>query len=359
MKGTSPHGADMNSPFYTLQFRPFARHGRCVGLAALCVLMLAPLTFAVEPAVPFVTGEGLRRTLADPIGVSWSGRTFRDALESISRNTHVSIVLDRRVDPSRSVEWSVPALPVGRLIEELAALHDCGVVWIGPTAYVTSRQNIAGIAQSLADRNAEFSGLPDDLRTAIAARRALNWNDLAEPRAVMESLAAEAKLRWTNSDVVPFDGLYHVATPPLSLVERLTLVGAGFGLTYRIDASARTISLVPIDDAPATPSMATKPTTIAKVPRTPPGKASPGTQVHTLKVENVPLSTLVAVLRDKHGLKIRFDDEALRTAGLTTDRRTAVDVKDATLEALLEQAAAPLGMTAYRDGDTVVIGPRK
>ena len=328
-------------------------------LATLSVFILAGAGRVAAAEPTFVTGEPLRQTLADPIGASWSGRTFRDALESISRTTQIAIVLDRRVDPSRSVEWSAPAVAVGRLLDELTALHDCAVVWIGPTAYVTPRQYAAGVAQSLAMRNAEFSKLPEDLRTAVAARRSLIWSDLAEPRAVLESLAAEGKLRWTNPDAVPFDALYHVATPPLSLVERLTLVGAGFGLTYRIDSAARAISMVPIDATATTNAATAKPAIHGKPPASPRAIAPGGTQVYTLTIKEVPLSKLVEVLRAKHGLKIRFDDEALKAAGLTTDRHTAVDVRQASLEALLEQAAAPLGMTAKRDGDTVVIGPRK
>lgn len=313
---------------------------------------------AAEPAT-FVTGEALRRTLADPIGASWSGRTFRDALEAISRNTQVSIVLDRRVDPSSSVEWSAPALPVGQLIDELAALHGAQIAWIGPTALVTAKANVGGIAQALAERQAETAAWPVDLRTAAAVRRPLAWNDLAEPRGMLEALAAEAGLRWTNLDTVPFDLLYHVTTPPLSLVERLSLATAGFGQTYRIDAAARTITPVPLPAGAVSSTSVTTPSLKPKPPVAIPKSSPPGTQVYTLTIKDVPLAKLVEVLRVKHGLKIRFDDEALRAANLTTDRLTSVDAKSATLEAMLEQAAAPLGMTARRDGDTVVIGPKK
>lgn len=307
-----------------------------------------------EPtAASWLTGEPLRRALAEPIGVSWSGRTLGEALDSLARTQRISIVLDRRIDPNRTVEWSADGTPLGRLLEALAAKHDCGVAWIGPTAYVAPISTAAALPQVLAERNAEANAPSADIRTSFAARRSLMWNDLAEPRGVLEQLAAEARLRWTNLDVVPHDLLRGISTPPLSLVERLSLVAAGFGLTYSVDSSARTITLRPLPSASGTAPSAKPPHPAAPV------KAATGVQVYTLKVQDVPLSKLVAVLRDKHGLKIRFDDEAIRRAGLAIDKPTAVDVTQASLESLLDQAAAPLGLAAKRVGDTVVIGPTK
>ena len=98
--------------------------------------------------------------------------------------------------------------------------------------------------------------MPVELRTALAARRPLVWVDSAEPRAVLEQLAGEIGLRWTNLDVVPHDLLYHVATPPLSLVERLSIVAAEFGFTFHIDAPARTIELrAPASNSGKTPNL--------------------------------------------------------------------------------------------------------
>src|SRR5207249_652044 len=118
------------------------------------------------------------------------------------------------------------------------------------------------------------------------------------------------------------------------------------------DAPARTIEL----RAPASNSGKTPPPTSSPV--APAKGTSPGTQVYTLRIKDVPLAKLIDVLREKHGLDIRTNDEAIRGAGLSLERLTEVNVERATLEALLEQAAAPLGLTAKRVGDTVEIGPR-
>jgi hypothetical protein len=303
--------------------------------------------------VPLLIGDSLRRALAEPVGVSWSGRTLGEALNSLARSQRISIVLDRRVDPNGAVDWSADGVPLSRLLETFAEKFSCGVIWLGPTAYVAPRSATAVLPQTLARCNAEANALPAELRTAFASRRSLTWNDLAEPRSVLEQLAGEARLHWTNLDTMPHDLLRGIATPPLSLVERLSLVTAGFGLTYVVDPSARTITLHPL---PASSGI-TSPTPHSPPPAAP-AKVAPGVQVYTLKIRDVPLSKLVAVLRDKHGLKIRFDDEAIRRAGLSVEKLTAVDVTQATLESLLDQAAAPLGLAANREGDAVVIGPR-
>jgi hypothetical protein len=235
----------------------------------------------------------------------------------------------------------------------LAARHECGVAWIGPTAYLAPTSVAASLPAAIAARNAEANQAADPLRAALAARRTLAWADLAEPRAVLEQLAAEAGLRPANLEIVPHDLLYRVSTPALSLVERLSLVAAGFDLTYHVDPTARTIEFRPLPAGIAKPP-AGKPPAVAVA-----NPAAPGVQVHTLRVENVPLGVLINVLRTKHGLKIRTDDEAIRAAGLTLDRLTSVNVQNATLEALVEQAAAPLGLTAKLVGDTVEVGPKR
>ncbi len=78
-----------------------------------------------------------------------------------------------------------------------------------------------------------------------------------------------------------------------------------------------------------------------------------------MRVKDVPLRKLIEVLQKQHGLNIQIDEAAITAAKLTLEHVTSVDVQQATLEAPLEQAAAPLGLMARRQGATVIIEPRK
>jgi hypothetical protein len=314
----------------------------------------------------FLTGVALERRLDEAIGASWSGRQLREVLESIERNLHVCLRLDRRIDPNQMVEWSAASLPLREIVSQLAARHGASVAWLGPVGYIGPPATATRLVATAAERRADVEKLSPELRTTLLATRPLVWPDLTEPWKLLEQLAAEAELRVVNGDLVPYDLLYHGTTPPLTLIDRLTFVAAQFDLTYRIDPAAKTLRLMPMElpttAAPSTPQTASaaikEPARTTKPSATGTGKGTE-MQVFTLRVQDVPLRKLIDVLRERHGLKIRVDEAAIVAAGLTLDKNTAVNVEKATLAALLEQAAAPLGLHAKQVGDTIEIGPKK
>lgn len=311
-----------------------------------------------------LSGDVLQRKLAEPVGVSWSAVPLGDVVASITRNTRVCIWLDRRVDRGRRVEWSSNGKSLQETLNQLFAAQGLDAVWIGSILYVGPRGTAAGLTSLLARRNAELAALSPTLRAAFTERAALSWDDLAEPRTVLVQLAAQAGWSVSNESALPHDIWARLETPPLTWNERLSLLTAGFELTYQLDPATKQITLGPWPTELAGASAVTtsaKPIASATGSRKPAGApaAASGRQVYTLRVQDVPLSKLIDVLQQKHGLKIRVDAPAIAAAGLTLDKTTAVDVQQATLEALLEQAAAPLGLHARQDGDTVVIEPKK
>lgn len=312
-----------------------------------------------------LSGEVLQRKLAEPVGVSWSGASLGDATTSITRNTRVCIWLDRRVDRGRRVEWSSSGRPLRETIERFAAAHDLGTAWIGSVAYLGPKAAATNLPTLISRRNADAAALPPNLRTAFAERAILTWNDLAEPRGLLTQIVGAAGWSIENEATIPHDLWNRLETPPLTLTERLSLLTAGFELTYQLDPATKKITLgpwpadlaAPVGSTTTSPKPAASATGTAKPAAAPAGV--PGRQAYTLRVKDVPLSKLIEVLRQKHGLKIRVDDKAIAATGLTLEKATAVDVQQATLQALLEQAAAPLGLQARQDGDTVVVEPKK
>jgi hypothetical protein len=351
-----------NEPLPPLRRGSFFLPAVAALLAAAGLLSIASAR-ADDATIPFLTGEPLRLKLREPIGASWSGTDLRRVAELLIRNFRLCVVLDRRLDPTAAVEWSFADVPLTDVVAQLADRGHGAVAWIGPVAFVAPTAVAAQVPNLLEAHRREVEQRPTALRAAFAARKPLTWPDLAEPRSVLASLAAEAGLKPVGLERIPHDLLYHVATPPLTLDERLTLVAVQFGCTCRLDVGQGAIVIERLPDAGPAPSPTN--TTVAKPPavatvKTPSRAPAPaaGVQVFTLRVKDVPLDKLIDVLRQKHGLKIRVDDEAIRRAGLTLDRPTAVDVQQATLEALLDQAAKPLGLAAKRVGDTVEIAPR-
>ena len=79
---------------------------------------------------------------------------------------------------------------------------------------------------------------------------AWRWDELSEPRQLVGQLAGEAGVTIAHGELIPHDLWPAVDLPPLSWVDRLTLVAAEFDLTFQIGASGQ-VDLVPIPAAVA------------------------------------------------------------------------------------------------------------
>lgn len=85
--------------------------------------------------------------------------------------------------------------------------------------------------------------------------------------------------------------------------------------------------------------------------------ADPAQRRYTLRIKNKPFSELIKLLRDTHKLPIEVDETAIGDAGISLEKWTTVEVADATLEELLRQAGAPLGLTVRASAGKLQILP--
>ncbi|MGC3968428.1 MAG: hypothetical protein QM775_13940 [Pirellulales bacterium] len=218
--------------------------------AALLVGSLAPSskgTIAAQSSTTSLaaTPEETARRLAEPVDAAWSSAGLRESLTTRSRLSGVGLWVDRRVDPGAALELTVTRQPLSSVLEQVARAHDLGISYFGPIVYIGPRTTAANLRTVAALHQQDAQSLPLDLRTAQARKAAWRWESLAEPRKLAKLLADEARLTVTNLDIVPHDLWPAAELPPLSWSERLTLLLAGFDLSYRIDASKRTLTLVP------------------------------------------------------------------------------------------------------------------
>lgn len=362
--------------------------------AGLFCYAIAQATAAAEPPAPAATAQELQRRLAEPVSVAWSGAALRDALVTQGRLSGIAVLVDRRVDPGLVLELTAADQPTLAVLEQVAATHKLGISLFGPVLVVGPPAAMADLRTVAALRQQETQTLAIDLRTALARKVPLAWSDLAEPRTLLVQAAAEARLTVANPELLPHDLWPSAALPPLTLLDRLTLLTAPFDLTFQIDGANRRLTLRPIDEQPrvtrtytvgsgaeamlqnwrtrapdaelrregatiivrarvedherlkpgggGTSPVAARPTGTKPAVAAP---ADPAQQRYTLRIKNKPFSELIKLLRDTHKLPIEVDETAIGDAGISLEKWTTVEVADATLEELLRQAGAPLGLT--------------
>ncbi|MBW3600256.1 MAG: hypothetical protein KY475_23680, partial [Planctomycetes bacterium] len=181
-------------------------------------------------------------------GVTWAGTPLRNALEDLGREQNVPVMLDRRIDPDQTVEFALRAGSLERLVREFAARLELGVCWVDSVAYVGPPETTAKLSTVAAIRRREAERLPHDAALRWARVRAWEWPRLTVPRQLIEQLTAEGGFEIVNPDVVPHDLWPEVRLPPLRLADRLTLVLAGFNMTYRLSPDGSQFQLTPMPE---------------------------------------------------------------------------------------------------------------
>ncbi len=222
--------------------------------------------------------------------------------------------------------------------------------------------------------------------------RRWQWEELAEPRTLVQQLAQEAKVQIEGLDEIPHDLWPAADLPPLSWTDRMTLVLTGFGLTFEWTDRADRIRLVPLPKQSLVASAYPMTLTQAKlddlaaqfphaqIERTTNGITLRGTEeehhrlqqllqqsatglrrprrttttVHTLRVSQQPVGAILKTLEQKLELRVDFASDV--TEQLQT--RVSFDLREVPLEKLLDATLTPAGLTHRRDGEVIRIEKR-
>jgi hypothetical protein len=362
---------------------------------AVCVLVVLSATQVAYSAdrVAWLSAAEARQELEGTIRLTWPSNPLRDSLDNLARTRRLAIWLDRRIDPDQRVELKTDNVRLREALLTLAGQINGGVCLVGPVVYIGPRETTAKLFKLSAERRDEAGKLSADIRTRLAKSQALAIEDLAEPRALFEQLAAEAGLKVVGNERVPHDLWPAGDWPALTVVDRMSLVLAGFDLTYEFAPDGSAIRLAPYPASAAverthavkgnvrefaeklaglfpaakivpgtgkvtvTASVADHETIAELVKSSGPKKPPPpgAKTVYTLKIENQAVGAAARALGKQMDLEIQF------AQGLTPEQlgqRVTFQVKDATLDELFEALLKPAGLTHKLIGKTLEISPR-
>jgi hypothetical protein len=303
----------------------------------------------------------------------------------------VAIMLDRRVDPGQEVTFSENGAPLEDALKRLADHLGLGVCYVGEAAYVGPVKTTTILPTLAALKNRETN----KLRRPLAATQPWSWEDLATPRELIQQLAAEAGVAIQGLEQTPHDLWPATSLPALTFAERLSLVLAGFDLSFALSADGKAIRLIP---TPAEVNIdrsfakSVSPTDLAKLKtkfpnvsfrRTGarlvaaglledlqrleqvlegrqverrsdrPGKPTdPSMNRYTLEVENR-VGAILKAIAARAELNLEVDPRA--TTKLAES--VSLQVENVTLEELLTKTLAPAGLTFRISGATLEIRP--
>ncbi|HEY5315704.1 MAG TPA: STN domain-containing protein [Pirellulales bacterium] len=362
----------------------------------LTVLFCCPAR-ATEPARDWLSGRELAAKLAEPVTVAWAGAPLKRAIGDLARTHAIGLFLDRREDPDRLVTLSVKNTPLAEVCDKLAASAGIGFCQLDALGYFGPAGTCEALPTVAALHDDEVARLPAATRAPWSHRTAWSWPDFSTPRELAEQLAQTVHAQIENPERLPHDLWAASQLPPLSVAQRLTLIAAGFDLTFEFDDGGQRIRWVDWPQRPtiersysggprarelATAWAALAPHSTLKVEgtkiivrgpledqqRIAAGRKTstrpaaqpkqPGTPVYTLKLEGVPLARLLQELERKLDLQIKVDQPAVDRAKIDMQQNISLKVEKATLDQLLDAALKPAGLTFVRKGTKIEVRPK-
>jgi hypothetical protein len=258
---------------------------------------------------------------------------------------------------------------------------------VGPVVYLGPPETAGNLRALAALRHKDAAALPNATKARLLKSQAWKWDEPAEPRGLLGALTTQAGVTVLNPDLLPHDLWPAADLPALAWVDRLTLLLAGFGLTYEFAEEGRAIRLVPMPEevlVEKTYMPRGEPGPVAaqlrrivpratirveggkllvtaseddqdKVQRLLSGETvksttpTPGEKRYSLTVTNQAAGSVVKTVANQLGKEMKFDPrivERLQT-------KVSLVVKDVTLDELLTKALAPLKL-GYRIDDTTI-----
>ncbi len=331
---------------------------RQLGLAVVAAVFL-PLGNAARGAdrPAWATGPALQQNLAASVDILWAENPLRQAVQNLSQARRVAVLVDRRVDPGQKLNLSLRDVSLESALQTIAKSRDLGMARLGSVIYLGPPSSAERLGAVAAAFEKELLHQPPAVKRTYRQTRRLLWADFAAPRDLLAQLAAENGLEIANLDAVPHDLWAEADLPPLSLVDRLTLIAVQFDLMFNVSDRGVRLELVPI---PKELPRLSKNTRAAVAPRHPPkpaaGSALP--PIARVSVQEKPLGPVLEQLAKQLHLELKIDRQAIAAAGVSLDQRVSLQVENVSVDELLERLLESSGLKFERRQRVVEISPK-
>jgi len=285
-----------------------------------------------------------------PVRASWTRLPLREWADRAAAIAGMPVIVDRRLDHTTPITLDADGEPLAAVLDRVAALAGARVEMLEATIRMVPPEAAGRAAAGEAARQAEFRALPDAERRSLSARQAFTWPAAAEPRQLVERLAAEHGIRLVGLEQIPHDHLPPGNVAPLTVAERIDLLLAHFDLRASWHpGGGRVIPAVdrsrPVAIAAGRPRPGERPQ-----PRDARGQPTIAEERHTLRLE-APLDQAVAAIAHRFSLRPEIDATSLAARGIAPAEIVRVRVADVTRDDLLDAVVAPLGLSwAIDDG---------
>ena len=367
-------------------------------LLSWCVVMGFAAATAMGQSAS-ARGKGSAALPSDrTITIHWEQVPLREAVPRLSKALGRTIWVDRRIDPNRRISLVVRDATGAEVLEQLGSELSLGVSQLDPVVYLGPRQTAEQLRTVATLRHAEVRRLSSSRRRVLEQRQRLSWPRLTEPRSLIIELLRENGWTIRGAELIPYDLWPAGELPAMSQVDQLTILLAGFDLTFQSLAGQNAIEIKPIEEpvtllkryrwrADRMPDLDVLKRQLPgaklrieggrlvldgrvedherllellgnKAPQPSRPAPSPNAeQRYTLRVENQPVGEVLRQLAERLRWNLIIDEASIRAAGRSLDKQVSFAVEDVALDDLLEALLQPAGLTYQQEGQQITIVP--
>lgn len=374
----------------------------------VCWLLFQTVSsFAAEP----LAGKPFETALDQKIGRVWGGQdshTLRSVVRQLTESQRLSIVLDRRVDPTQSIELTLPPTPFRDVVSALARKADAGTSIVGNVVYVGPLDSAKKLRTLVELRNADLSKLISGVSaskspwrnrtTSLTQRKTFVWQELDRPRDLLQQVASKFQIEIDGLDKLPHDLWAAGSLPQATATEALSLLLVQFGSTFEFVSDRAAVRIVPIPERVfverSYPVLANSPVILeaarkqftdveleqsgAKLiargtverhaeialwlkPGNPKTSKPPDKPLRerrfTFKQKNATVGDVIKTFTE-YGVKFDYDPQRFADADISLDQKIDIDESDISAEKLFRKLFEPLGIEVTIDGETVRLQPK-
>jgi hypothetical protein len=227
-------------------------------LLAISLLMITvfPLEAHAEElaSTKWLTAKNFRRELDLSFSMSCEREELRQLLSQISTTRQISILLDRRLDPSAEIPFDVSNVTLAEGLTKIANVSNGdlvsleNLVFVGPNSATKILRTLIELREI--ELESKEIGVSERRRGERKKNhRTIVWSDLTTPHEILEKISSEFRIRISNREIVPHDLWAAAVLPDVSAIEALTVVLIQFDLTFRWADAGSSIELIPTPES--------------------------------------------------------------------------------------------------------------
>lgn len=207
-----------------------------------------------RPAPHYLTDRNFRQALTQPLSAAWSNVSIRAILQRISETQQISILLDRRIDPTLKLKVDLQNQTLESGLTEIAEQVQAGTAVVGSNIYMGPNRAVSTLKTLLELKKQELFQL-SEVQPSLNARvsqlsrkKTFHFQDLDTPADLLQKITTDYQLTISNPERIPHDLWPHGTLASVNANEALSLVLNQLELTYLWEKQGTAIRLLSIPE---------------------------------------------------------------------------------------------------------------